>query len=95
MMIDRIQQRCSRCFFWEEYDDGLGLCRRYPPVMNVLADAEKHGEGDLWSWVYPVVREDDSCGEFQLESVEEDAANRLIQTDTGHAEQKSDEARES
>jgi hypothetical protein len=52
------QERCGRCRFWDRLDDDLedvGLCRRYPPVIQ-----GERGHNAEW----PETQGEEWCGEW-------------------------------
>lgn len=63
-----IEVSCGNCHFFEEVatkqkthtSHTYGRCRRFPPypIFNGLAKSKEH--------VTPLVREDDWCGEFEI-----------------------------
>ena len=66
-------KRCENCRFWKPKSDDSyeGLCRRYPPRLNlaVLEEEAKAGrettEVPLWAWTRCQTAADDWCGEWQ------------------------------
>lgn len=57
------EEVCANCkFFVVDKEEDYGRCHRYPPVVVP--------EADLYSFEFPVVNEDDFCGEhkFHLQS---------------------------
>jgi|GEM_PF-1237186 len=69
-------ETCESCRFWKpepESDDSYeGLCRRYPPRLNlaVLEEEVKAGrettEVPIWAWTRCQTAADDWCGEYQF-----------------------------
>jgi len=55
---------CKDCRFWQQGQDGFGICRRYPPTDPKTADAR-------WpSWRYPITEMNYWCGEFEQKPLE-------------------------
>jgi len=56
--------RCSRCAFYKALSDqeSVGQCHRYPPKV---ASKHKSGERKVLADVFPLVSEDNFCGEYQ------------------------------
>jgi hypothetical protein len=60
-----MSEACKDCKFYSEFDDGLGMCYRYPPVY--IGKDPKH-EANEESWSKPTVHEGSWCGEFKKET---------------------------
>ena len=67
------EERCETCRFWlEEKDQGIGVCRRYPPSIPVNpfyddAISEYYSQYPCW----PATVDVEWCGEYsELESDE-------------------------
>src|SRR5690606_8472406 len=61
MESERVE-KCRDCyFFWQEPPDkGRGQCRRHPPAVDF---------NDEFAGAFPVIGEDDWCGEFKPAAV--------------------------
>ena len=58
---------CKVCKFYTKIDaEGIGYCKRYPPVMTVDRAVEVK---DTAYWGRPVLDKRDTCGEFQPKEV--------------------------
>jgi hypothetical protein len=66
---------CSACKYWEDIQDGSGLCHRNPPTLNIGRDAMC-----VDSWVLPLTMHDEWCGQF--EAYEEDEAEEGSSVET-------------
>lgn len=61
--------RCDECKWWRQIDNGsrhtkVGTCKRMPPSAVPMDDAEAVRK--RWGRaVWPVMYEDDFCGEFE------------------------------
>jgi|GEM_PF-5058828 len=71
-------ERCGKCKFWlifetspptEHPDDRQGMCRRYPPVLDLNEarewDETSYSYLDYRYWNYPVTEGAGYCGEFK------------------------------
>ncbi len=65
--------KCATCVYWlaDRVPPGTAAspvtrryCRRYPPVVHITPPARK-GEHKIANHYWPVVAEDDWCGEYQ------------------------------
>lgn len=78
-MADRVElpqaERCDGCRWWKripetmiEWDrsgcESLGECRRYPPVTKGKLSKNVFGEPMALNAYYPVVDNENWCGEF-------------------------------
>ena len=57
-LVDPFEGKCVRCTLYRaEKDEEFGLCHRYPPIAMI-------DEGET-VFAFPVLGEDDFCGEFR------------------------------
>ncbi len=71
MASDPLKVQCKTCMFYDKRplpsiagkDDSRGLCRRYAPTVHTGMTTRNPG------FFWPSVREEDSCGEWQLREV--------------------------
>lgn len=63
--MNKIQERCDNCYFFELFGDDEGLCRRYPP-QNISKDSDADGL-EAGHWLLPIVDDCGWCGEFKFD----------------------------
>lgn len=76
-MCNDVDKECKDCKYYEAATEYFGLCRRYPPVLDVLrilttlktiSEGEECDDyADLateW-WAQPVVYRSSTCGEWK------------------------------
>lgn len=68
-------QRCENCRFWCKWDDGVGWCKRYAPVMIAAQFPDDMFAGSPYQGVHPETEESDWCGEWQAK---QDATSGFI-----------------
>ena len=56
--------QCLDCKFYDELDDQMGLCKRYPPTL-AFNDKCASIEDECDQTVFPVVNETCWCGEYK------------------------------
>lgn len=64
MVVDE----CSNCCYWEgdrKRDHGVGLCRRYPPVLSPITSGQVIPPGHSYLCVYPSASFFKWCGEYK------------------------------
>lgn len=54
---------CSSCRFWQNFDDGLGKCRRHAPIVS---------DGTIEAIRWPVSKSSDWCGEYEPQPTPEE-----------------------
>lgn len=72
-----MEDTCRNCKHWRQLGDEDGVCRRYPPVLDVLHAMEEIAKGGrdldyagmsiVW-WEQPRTCEDTTCGEWSARS---------------------------
>lgn len=66
---------CKDCLYYKDPDEGTGLCTRYAPRPKMLAEL-KGGQNADNATVWPVVSDEDGCGEFQQTEEEKGDVNQ-------------------
>jgi len=61
--MSKVLPECMRCDFFEPQDDLVGECRRMAP-RPVAASGLDFNDPDAMMALWPVVSQDDWCGEF-------------------------------
>lgn len=54
------KKECKSCQFWKETESGLGLCKRYPPV---IVGGDLCLSGPVCK--FPVTHDTELCGEYK------------------------------
>ena len=62
-------ENCESCTHWDgdQFPQGVGRCRRYPPINHGYQTFEFDGNTDVRAWRWPVTRAVDKCGEYEAE----------------------------
>jgi hypothetical protein len=55
---------CNQCKHFWQLGDQYGKCRRYPPVLIAAKYIETHLQGLAQLYDFPVLRDDQLCGEW-------------------------------
>ena len=58
---------CQKCFYWNYLEGEDGICKRNPPVLDVVAvqESEYKDTMDAVYWVQAITMADDYCGEWK------------------------------
>lgn len=63
-------KKCESCAFYQEFDDDVGTCYRYPSVFvgaAVTGEADGTHSSSAFVWDKPTVSAYDWCGEFKAD----------------------------